>query len=55
MYGELLKSRDQATGSYSLLDLNGNTGKIKNREDIISQFEETVVGDLKKITRKKRS
>jgi hypothetical protein len=55
MYGELLKSREQATGSYSFLELNGNTGKIKNREDIISQFEETVVGDLKKITRKKRS
>ena len=55
MYGELLKSREQATGSYSFLELNGNTGKIKNREDISSQFEETVVGDLKKITRKKRS
>ena len=54
MYGELLKSREQATGSYSFLELNGNTGKIKNREDISSQFEETVVGDLKKITRKKR-
>jgi hypothetical protein len=54
MYGELLKSREQATGSFSFLELNGNTGKIKNREDIVSQFEETVVGDLKKITRKKR-
>ena len=55
MYGELLKSREQATGSYSFLELNGNTGKIKNREDVISQYEETIVGDFKKITRKKRS
>jgi replicative DNA helicase len=54
MYGELLKSREQATGSYSFLELNGNTGKIKNRGDIKVEVEETVVGGLKKITRKKR-
>jgi replicative DNA helicase len=55
MYGELLKSREQATGSYSFLELNGNTGKIKNKEDVISQYEVTDLGDFKKITRKKRS
>ena len=32
MYVELLKSRDLPTGSYELLDYNGKTGKIKNRE-----------------------
>lgn len=31
MYVELLKSRDLPTGSYELLDYNGSTGKIKNK------------------------
>jgi DNA primase catalytic core len=31
MYIEMLKSRDLLTGSYEILDFNGNTGKVKNR------------------------
>jgi hypothetical protein len=33
MYIELLKSRELQTGIYELLDYNGKTGKIKNREE----------------------
>jgi replicative DNA helicase len=33
IYIELLKSRDLPTGSYEVLDYNGNTGKIKNSEN----------------------
>jgi replicative DNA helicase len=32
MYLEILKSRELPTGTYDFLALNGNTGKIKNRE-----------------------
>ena len=35
MYLEILKSRDLPTGSYDFLDFDGNTGKIKNRGDVI--------------------
>jgi len=33
MYLEILKSRDLPTGSYDFLEFNGNTGKVKNREE----------------------
>lgn len=32
MYLEILKARDLPTGAYEILDYNGNTGKIANRE-----------------------
>ena len=32
MYIEILKARDLPTGAYEVLDYNGNTGKIANRE-----------------------
>lgn len=33
MYLEILKSRDLPTGSYDFLDFDGNTGKVKNRDN----------------------
>lgn len=33
MYLEILKARDLPTGSYEVLDFNGNTGKISNRKE----------------------
>jgi DNA primase catalytic core len=33
MYLEILKSRELPTGTYDFLKLNGNTGKVKNREE----------------------
>jgi len=41
MYVEILKSRDLPTGSYELLDFNGNTGKISNQANaFFSNFSE---------------
>ena len=37
MYLEILKSRDLPTGSYDFLEFNGNTGKVKNREEDSSE------------------
>jgi DNA primase catalytic core len=37
MYLEVLKSRDLSTGSYEFLNLNGNTGKLTNREGTITK------------------